>query len=82
MTKLLVHEFRLGDTEDPEIYAALPLMDFMETEKGIWCKTNSDVEMYYEIRTDMNSYGYQCRVMAEFSDINLTHYLLKYSGNK
>jgi len=37
MTKLKVYEFPMGDTEDPEIFAAEPLYRWeKETEQGQW----------------------------------------------
>ena len=31
---ILVHEFIIGDVEDPEIYAADPLLKWQESEEG------------------------------------------------
>ena len=55
MTNLKVHEFLVGDVEDPEVYAALPIMQFMDTEKGIWCKEHSDDQMTYEVHPNIES---------------------------
>lgn len=79
MTFLRVHEFTLGDVDDPEVYAALPLMKFLETEKGIWCKTHSETEMTYEILPDRISFGYRILVNAKFNSLDLMMYHLKYS---
>ena len=34
--RTLLHEFRLGDVEDPEIYAAQPIWEWQQTEAGAW----------------------------------------------
>jgi hypothetical protein len=79
MTNLTIHEFTLGDVDDPEVYAALPLMKFLETEKGIWCKTHSETEMTYEVLPDIISFGYRVTVHAKFNPEDLMMYHLKYS---
>ena len=32
--KLVVHRFRLGDVEDPDLYAAEPLYKWQESDSG------------------------------------------------
>ena len=39
--KVIVHEIEMGDVEDPEIYAAGPIIDFEQSEKGRWLMANS-----------------------------------------
>jgi hypothetical protein len=31
-----VHEFRMGDVEDPDVYAAGPLLDWQKSAAGAW----------------------------------------------
>jgi|LauGreDrversion4_2_1035121.scaffolds.fasta_scaffold3090359_2 hypothetical protein len=81
MTNLKVHEFLVGDVEDPEVYAALPIMQFMDTEKGIWCKEHSDDQMTYEVHPNIESLGFKVIVCARFSGVNLTMFYLKYMNS-
>jgi hypothetical protein len=46
----------MGDVDDPELYAALPLGEFMATEKGQWIRDNC-ADPQYIIRPDPHSYG-------------------------
>jgi len=68
----------MGDVEDPEIYAAVPLLAWQETEKGKWCKQHADEQMYFQIIPNYETYGYKCEIFAKFSGMNLTAYCLKY----
>ena len=31
---MIFHQFNLGDVEDPDIYAAQPIWEWQQTEKG------------------------------------------------
>ena len=33
---VVVHRFRMGDVEDPDLYAAQPLWEWQESEMGAW----------------------------------------------
>jgi hypothetical protein len=34
--RVQVHEFKMGDVEDPDLYAAQPLYDWQTSEMGEW----------------------------------------------
>ena len=77
--KLLVATLLLGDVEDPEIYAAGPIMDWEKTEKGQWLHANSYEQMMFDIVVDNASYGYRINIHAWLRDDALTYYKLKWS---
>jgi hypothetical protein len=35
-TDVKVHEFNMGDVEDPDLYAAQPLYEWQQSEQGKW----------------------------------------------
>ena len=78
MVKITFHTFGIGDSDDPEIYAAMPLADFMNTEKGQWIKTNC-ADPQYIIRPDMNTFGQKVIVYGEVEDMLATEYYLKWA---
>ena len=39
--KYIVHTIEMGDVEDPEIYAAAPIIAFENTDNGRWLMANS-----------------------------------------
>ena len=74
-----VHSFFLGDVEDPEIYAAGPILEFEKTELGQWLHAHSELQMTYDILNDAMIMGYKVNLHAWLSDEDLTFYKLKWS---
>lgn len=79
MKKILVHSFLLSDTEDPEIFAAEPILEFEQTERGQWLHEHSELQMTYDILNDPMVMGYRVLLHAWLSDEDLTFYNLKWS---
>ena len=77
--RILVHRFHLGDVEDPEIYAAEPILEFKQTERGQWLQENSYEQLSYNIYPDYETYGYKVVIHAWLNDQDLTFYNLKWS---
>jgi hypothetical protein len=77
VTYVEVCNFRMGDVEDPELYASIPLGEWLTTEKGKWVKDYSS-DMVYAIMVDVESYGYRCVVRAAFDEATLNLYILKW----
>ena len=78
MTKITFHTFGMGDVEDPELYAALPLGEFMDTEKGQWIRANCR-DPQYIIRPDPHTYGTRVIVYGEVEALAATEYFLKWA---
>jgi hypothetical protein len=78
MVKINFHSFGMGDVEDPELYAAFPLGEFMETEKGQWIKTNCE-DPKYIIRSDISTFGNRVFVYGEVEEKLATEYFLKWA---
>ena len=77
-----VHEFRMGDVEDPDLYAAQPLWEWQDSEMGKWVMENAVEQPYWLRRNDVSTYGYQFKVMARLSEQNQTFWALKWAGIK
>ena len=71
----------MGDVEDPELYAALPLGEFMTTEKGQWIRDNC-ADPRYIIRADPNSYGIRVIVYGEVEDKSAVEWILRWGQNE
>ena len=75
---ICVHEFSMGDVEDPDLYAAEPLWQWQQTEAGRWVMEHA-VEAPYWIRSvDHTSYGHRYRIVARLSEPNQTFFNLKF----
>lgn len=77
--KIPVHSFLLSDVEDPEIYAAGPIIEFEKTELGQWLHERSELQMTYDIINDPMVMGYRVVLFAWLSEQDLTYYQLKWS---
>lgn len=79
---VVVHEFLLGDTEDPDLYAADPIWKWQQSDVGQWVMTHAVEQPYWTKRVDMASYGYRCCIVARLSEADQVFYRLKYVGTK
>ena len=67
----------MGDVEDPDIYAAQPLYEFMQTNKGQWIKENC-ADPQYSIVADPMTYGYRITVYGALNERQQTEYFLRW----
>ena len=79
---VLVHTFRLGDVDDPEIYMAGPIYDWQRTDAGRWVMDHAVTEPYWTKRVDYQSFGYECNIFARLREADAVFYRLKYVGTK
>lgn len=78
--KLTLHQFIMGDVEDPQLYAAAPIYDWQQTEKGKWCMENALDEIKFYITQDYQHYGYRVALVGTLSDIDHTYFQLKWGS--
>ena len=76
--KVVVHQFRMGDVEDPDLYAAQPLYDWQASEMGEWVMSRAVETPEWHRRADMMQYGYEYAVVAKLKDIDYTFWALKW----
>jgi hypothetical protein len=77
--EIVVHEFMMGDVDDPDLYAAQPLWEWQQSEQGQWIMLNAiETPCWYRI-PDQLQYGYKFQVRAKLSGPRLTEYLLRQS---
>ena len=75
---LTVYEFSMGDVEDPDLYAAQPLIEWEKSERGQWIMKNAcDTPTWYRI-ADPSTYGYKYQIRAKLMGPALTEWLLRY----
>ena len=76
--KITVHKIAMGDVEDPELYAAAPIMEFEKSAKGRWLTENSKQQMEYIVRPNQETYGWMVIIFAWLEEQDLTYYRLKW----
>ncbi len=77
---VVVHEFSMGDVEDPDLYAAQPLCEWEKSEQGQWVMKNScDTPTWYRM-ADNITFGYRYQIRAKLMGPALTEWLLRYGS--
>ena len=75
--EIVVHEFMMGEVEDPDLYAAQPLWEWQKSEEGQWVMKHAvETPSWYRF-PDTLQYGYKFQVRAKLSGPRLTEYLLR-----
>ena len=80
--KLVVHRFRMGDVEDPDLYAAEPLIRWQESEMGKWIMERAVDTPEWHRMADVANYGYQYAIVAKLKDIDYTWWTLKWGNSQ
>jgi hypothetical protein len=75
--KVVVHQFTMGDVDDPEVYAAQPIYEWQQTEAGKWIMENA-IDIYWDRHWNISQMYQQYRIVAELTETDLTWYGLKY----
>ena len=80
MIDVVVHTFNVGDVEDPEIYAAAPILTWQNTERGAWVLEHAVEKPSYIQIIDYNTYGYKYIIRARLKDEDALYYKLKWGS--
>jgi hypothetical protein len=78
MPRVLLHSFRMGDVEDPYLYAAFPISDWQKTEHGQWCMQHAIGQSEFLCVPDPHTLGYQVRITGELTEPNITYLKLRW----
>jgi hypothetical protein len=78
--RVIVHRFRMGDVEDPDLYAAQPLLDWQNSEMGKFVMEKSVETPVWYRQSDPMNYGYQFAVEAFLKGADYSFWVLKW-GN-
>lgn len=76
--RIVVHSFSVGDAEDPDLYAAQPMWEWQESEKGRWVMKHAIEKPIWQRDVDFNTFGHRYRIVAELPDARATEYYLKW----
>lgn len=76
--KYTVHQIRLSDSDDPDLYVAEPIYQWQQTEAGKWVMQHSKPEPQWFRSLDINTYGYIYTIRAELTPEEITFFELKY----
>jgi len=77
-----VHEIRMGDVEDPDLFVAEPIWKWQESDAGQFIMEHAEDKPYWTRNIDPHSYGHLYRIVARLSEQNETFWQLKWGNNK
>jgi hypothetical protein len=77
---VVVHNFPMGDVEDPDLYAAQPLHEWQQSEAGAWVMEHAVEPPFWVRQPDLGSYGYRFYVVARLKEQDQTFWSLKWGG--
>lgn len=78
---MLVKEIRMGDCEDPYLYAAFPIAEWERTEEAEYVKSHSAEQLVFYCDASPEMFGFVIRIYAELEGEALTYYRLKYCNH-
>lgn len=73
-----VHEFSMGDVEDPDLYAAQPLYEWQESDAGKWVMEHAVEKPFWHRTVDPYSYGHKYYIIARLKEQDQTYWTLKW----
>ena len=74
----VVHTIKMGDVEDPDIYAGQPIYEWEQSDQGKWIMENSNPKPSWHRHTDYTTYGYTYQIRAYLTPKQITYWKLKY----
>ncbi len=78
---VVVHRFKMSDSEDPDLYAAVPLMEWQKSEMGKWVMERAVDTPEWHRQADTMQYHLYYAVIAKLKDIDYTFWALKWGND-
>ena len=79
--KVIVHRFRIGDVEDPDLYAAEPMWEWQSSEMGKFILEKSVETPVWHRQADVANYGYQYAIEAFLKGVDYSFWVLKWGND-
>jgi hypothetical protein len=76
--KIVVHTFRMGDVEDPDLFAAEPLYQWEKSEAGQFVMEHAIDKPVWRRHIDHTIYGYTYIIVAELEKKKLSEFYLRW----
>jgi hypothetical protein len=79
MKEYVFHSFKIGDVDDPEVYAYFPIAEWKKTEQGQWVMEHCS-DPQYRFRANPQSWGHQVEIYGPLSEPDAVIFLLKWQN--
>jgi len=73
-----VHQIRMGDVEDPDLYVAQPIYEWQESDAGKFIMEHAVEKPYWTRQIDQYNYGYRYAIVARMREPDQTFFKLKF----
>lgn len=77
---ITVHEFTLHDADDPDLYAAHPMIEWQQSEQGAWVMEHALESPTWYRHIEPVSYGYKYAIRAKLKGPDYTFYTLRWGS--
>lgn len=79
---VVVHRFRMGDVDDPDLYAGGPLLEWQASEMGAWVMERAVETPEWHRQLNQLQYHIDYAVVAKLKDVDYTWWQLKWGLDK
>ena len=76
--RIIVHKFKIGDVEDPDLFAGEPLLKWEQSDQGRFVMEHSVEKPEWRRHLDFGSYSYEYCVTAKLEKKKLTEFYLRW----
>jgi hypothetical protein len=76
--KVVVHRFRMGDVEDPDLYASQPMYEWEKSEAGQFVMKHAVDTPEWHRHLDQFSYGHEYAIVAELEKKKISEFYLRF----
>lgn len=73
-----VHEFVMGDVEDPDIYAGQHIYEWQQSEAGQWVMENAVEQPFWHRQLDPGTFGHRYSIIARLKEPDEVFWKLKW----
>lgn len=80
--EVTVHIFDLSDVDDPDLYAAQPIMEWQKSDSGKWVMEHAVDQPIWHRMVDHSTYGYKYKITARLKAKDYTYWALKWGTNR
>lgn len=76
--KVVVHRFKIRDLDDPEIYSAGLITEWLASEQGQWVQERAVEPLQWHTQDDHQSFHIDFIITARLKDVDYMCWILKF----
>lgn len=76
---VVVHEFKLGDVDDPDIYAGFQIHEWQSSESGQWVMGVTIKSPFWRRAHDLYDFSYRYQIVARLREPDEMFFRLKFA---